>query len=50
MGLPLLQILPLNPTSESVNLMSPSRVKMAALAKRDPEDLWWVPLGKAPVV
>lgn len=39
-GLPLLQTSLLNPTSESINLISPSRVKMAALARRDPEDLW----------
>lgn len=38
------------PASNSVNSMSPSRVKMGILARRDPEDSRWVPLGKAPVM
>lgn len=38
------------PTSESMNLMSPSRVKMAALARRDPEDSRWVPLEEVTVL
>ena len=35
--------------TESLNLMSPCRVKMAAPAWRDPEDLRWVPWGRGAV-
>lgn len=39
-GLPLLQMSPLNPPSQSINLILPSRVKTATLARRAPEGSW----------
>lgn len=39
-GLPLLQMSPLNPPSQSINLILLSRVKTATLARRAPEGSW----------